>query len=63
MTPNIGHFQFTHPFAWPMLESLHFIGLCLLFASCWSAPAHSRLHEERAFVDVHRLLPWACGGS
>jgi len=31
MTPNIGHFQFTHPFAWPHARVAPLIGLCLLF--------------------------------
>ena len=37
MTPSIGRFQFTHAYAWPALESLHFIGLCLLFGVDWWA--------------------------
>ena len=63
MTPNIGHFQFTHPFAWPMLESLHFIGLCLLFGVVLAGNLRILGFMRKAsFVDVHRLLPWALIG-
>ena len=63
MTPNIGHFQFTHPFAWPMLESLHFIGLCLLFGVVLVGNMRILGFMKNApFVDVHRLLPWGVWG-
>ena len=63
MTPNIGHFQFTHPFAWPMLESLHFIGLCLLFGVVLVGNLRILGFMKNApFVDVHRLLPWGVWG-
>lgn len=63
MTPNIGHFQFTHPFAWPMLESLHFIGLCLLFGVVLAGNLRILgFMKNASFVDVHRLLPWGVWG-
>jgi hypothetical protein len=62
-TPNIGHFQFTHPFAWPMLESLHFIGLCLLFGVVLVGNLRILgFMKNASFVDVHRLLPWGVWG-
>ncbi|RBP85815.1 hypothetical protein EBI01_01680 [Marinomonas rhizomae] len=30
---NLNHYIITHSYVWPTLESLHFIGLCLLFGS------------------------------
>jgi uncharacterized membrane protein len=63
MTPNIGHFQFTHPFAWPALESLHFIGLCLLFGVVLVGNLRILgFMKNASFVDVHRLLPWGVWG-
>lgn len=63
MTPNIGHFQFTHPFAWPMLESLHFIGLCLLFGVVLAGNMRILgFMKSASFADVHRLLPWGVWG-
>jgi len=63
ITPNIGHFQFTHPFAWPTLESLHFIGLSLLVGVVLAG--NLRLlgfMKNASFIDVHRLLPWGVWG-
>ena len=63
MTPSIGHFQFTHPFAWPMLESLHFIGLSLLFGVVLVGNLRILgFMKNASFVDVHRLLPWGVWG-
>ena len=63
MTPNIGHFQFTHPFAWPMLESLHFVGLCLLFGVVLAGNLRILgFMKNASFADVHRLLPWGVWG-
>jgi uncharacterized membrane protein len=62
-TPWIGHFQFTHPFAWPTLESLHFIGLSLLFGVVLLGNLRILGFMKRAsFIDVHRLLPWGVWG-
>ena len=62
-TPNIGRFQFTHPFAWPMLESLHFIGLSLLFGVVLVGNLRILgFMRNASFVDVHRLLPWGVWG-
>jgi uncharacterized membrane protein len=62
-TPNIGHYQFTHPFAWPMLESLHFIGLSLLFGVVLAGNLRILgFMKNASFADVHRLLPWGVWG-
>jgi uncharacterized membrane protein len=63
MTPSIGRFQFTHAYAWPALESLHFIGLCLLFGVVLVGNLRILGFMKNApFVDVHRLLPWGVWG-
>ncbi len=62
-TPRIGRFQFTHAYAWPALESLHFIGLSLLFGVALVGNLRILgLMKNASFVDVHRLLPWGVGG-
>lgn len=63
MTPSIGRFQFTHAYAWPALESLHFIGLCLLFGVVLAGNLRILgFMKNASFVDVHRLLPWGVWG-
>jgi uncharacterized membrane protein len=63
MTPSIGRFQFTHAYAWPALESLHFIGLCLLFGVVLVGNLRILgFMKNASFVDVHRLLPWGVWG-
>src|SRR2546427_1510668 len=60
---SISHFQFAHPWAWPMLETLHFIGLSLLFGIVLAGNLRILGFMKNApFVDVHRFLPWrVCG--
>ena len=59
----IARFQFSRPWAWPMLESLHFIGLSLLFGVVLAANLRILGFMRNApFVDVHRLLPWGVWG-
>ena len=60
---NISRFQFAHPRAWPMLETLHFIGLSLLFGVVLAGNLRILGFMKNApFVDVHRLLPWGVWG-
>ena len=62
-TPNIGRFQFRHAYAWPMLESLHFIGLSLLFGVVLAGNLRILgFMKNASFIDVHRLLPWGMWG-
>jgi uncharacterized membrane protein len=59
----IAKYQFTHPWAWPMLETLHFIGLCLLFGVVLVGNFRVLGFMKNArFVDIHRLLPWGVWG-
>jgi hypothetical protein len=60
---NISKFQFRHPWAWPLLETLHFIGLCLLFGVVLVGNLRILgLMKTARFVDIHRLLPWGVWG-
>jgi hypothetical protein len=60
---NISRFQFAHPWAWPMLETLHFIGLSLLFGVVLAGNLRILgVMKNAPFVDVHRLLPWGVWG-
>jgi len=60
---SIAKFQFTRPWAWPMLETLHFIGLCLLFGVVLVGNLRVLGFMKNArFVDIHRLLPWGVWG-
>jgi uncharacterized membrane protein len=60
---RISHFQFAHPWAWPTLETLHFIGLSLLFGIVLAGNLRILGFMKNApFVDVHRLLPWGVWG-
>ncbi len=62
-TASISKFQFRHPWAWPMLETLHFIGLSLLFGVVLAGNLRILgLMKNAHFVDVHRLLPWGVWG-
>jgi len=62
-TVYIATFQFQHPWAWPMLETLHFVGLSLLFGVVLLGNLRI-LGVTRAapLIDVHRLLPWGLWG-
>lgn len=63
LTANISKFQFRHPMAWPFLETLHFIGLCLLFGIVLAGNLRILgFMKDAPFVDVHRLLPWGVWG-
>jgi hypothetical protein len=62
-TTSIARFQFTRPWAWPMLEAVHFIGLSLLFGIVLVGNLRILgLMRNARFVDVHRLLPWGVWG-
>lgn len=59
----IARYQFRHPNAWPSLEALHFIGLCLLFGVVLAGNLRILGFMRTApFVDVHRMLPWGVLG-
>ena len=59
----VSTFQFRHPWAWPTLETLHFIGLSLLFGIVLAGNLRILgLLRNAPFVDLHRLLPWGMWG-
>jgi uncharacterized membrane protein len=59
----IARYQFRHPMAWPTLEALHFIGLCLLFGVVLVGNLRILgLMRTAPFIDIHRLLPWGVWG-
>lgn len=62
-TAWIANFQFTNPWAWPALEILHFVGLCLLFGIVLLGNLRILgLMKDTPFMEVHKLLPWGVVG-
>ena len=60
---RIARYQFRNPWAWPALESIHFLGLCLLFGVVLVGNLRILgLMRTAALVDIHRLLPWGVWG-
>jgi hypothetical protein len=59
----ITRYQYNHPWAWKTLETIHFIGLCLLFGVV--LVTNLRLlgwMRDAALAGFHRLLPWGVWG-
>jgi hypothetical protein len=59
----ITKYQYTHPWAWKTLETIHFIGLCLLFGVV--LVVNMRLvgwMRSAPLEGFHRLLPWGVLG-
>ena len=51
------------PWAWPTLEAMHFVGLCLLFGVALVGNLRILgLMRISRFEDIHRLLPWGLFG-
>lgn len=62
-TPAIESFVTTYRWAWPVCEILHFLGLSLLFGVVLLINLRILgVVKHSAFIDLHRLLPWAVGG-
>ena len=60
---RIARYQFRNPWAWPALETVHFIGLSLLFGVVLVGNLRILgLMRTAAFIDIHRLLPWGVWG-
>lgn len=60
---SIAQFQFMYPWAWPALEVLHFVGLCLLFGIVLIGNLRILgLMKDAPYIDVHKLLPWGIVG-
>jgi uncharacterized membrane protein len=59
----ITKYQYNHPWAWKTLETIHFIGLCLLFGVV--VVANLRLlgtMRDAPLEGFHALLPWGVWG-
>jgi len=59
----ITRYQYSHPWAWKTLETIHFMGLCLLFGVV--LVANLRLlgwMRNAPLAGFHRLLPWGVWG-
>lgn len=60
---SIASFVTARAWTWPASETLHFIGLCLVFSVV--LPANLRMlgvMKNVSFAALHRLLPWAIAG-
>lgn len=60
---SVASFVTASPWTWPASETLHFIGLCLVFSVI--LPLNLRLlgvMPNVPFAALHRLLPWAIVG-
>jgi len=59
----ITKYQYSHPWAWKTLETIHFIGLCLLFGVVLVANMRLLGWLRNAPLEgFHRLLPWGVWG-
>ena len=59
----ITQYQYRHPWAWKTLETIHFMGLCLLFGVVLVANLRLLGWMRAAPLEgFHRLLPWAMWG-
>jgi uncharacterized membrane protein len=59
----ITRYQNSHPWAWKTLETIHFIGLCLLFGIVVVVNARLLGWMRNAPLEgFHRLLPWGVWG-
>jgi uncharacterized membrane protein len=59
----ITKYQYSHPWAWKTLETIHFMGLCLLFGVV--LVVNLRLlgwMRNAPLAGFHRLLPWGVWG-
>ena len=59
----ITRYQYSHPWAWKTLETIHFMGLCLLFGVV--VVGNMRLlgwMRNAPLEGFHRLLPWGVWG-
>jgi uncharacterized membrane protein len=60
---SVRPFTNSHTWAWPALETLHFIGLCLLFGILLLVNLRMLgMMKPVSFAALHRLLPWAIFG-
>jgi uncharacterized membrane protein len=58
-SPAIATFEFNTPWVWPMLEVLHFIGLCALMGVVLVGNLRILgLMRTTSLAAIHQLLPW-----
>jgi uncharacterized membrane protein len=58
-TPIIATFEFNTPWVWPLLEILHFIGLCVLMGVVLVGNLRILgLMRTTSLAAIHQLLPW-----
>jgi uncharacterized membrane protein len=59
----ITKYQYSHPWAWKTLETIHFVGLCVLFGVVLVANLRLLGWMRNAPLEgFHRLLPWGVWG-
>ena len=60
---SISHFMTMSPVAWPLCETLHFIGLALLIGTVGMLDLRllGRM-RHMSFATVHSLIPWGIAG-
>ncbi|HEY3093339.1 MAG TPA: hypothetical protein VGJ52_09580 [Vicinamibacterales bacterium] len=59
----ITRYQYSHPWAWKTLETIHFMGLCLLFGVVLVGNMRLLGWMRNAPLEgFHRLLPWGVWG-
>jgi hypothetical protein len=62
-TASVASFVTGNAWVWPASETLHFIGLCLLFGSVLLVNLRMLgMMKSAPFSTVHQLLPWAMAG-
>lgn len=60
---SVASFVITYPWVWPASETLHFVGMCLLFGIVLLVNLRMLgMMKNVSFAAVHRLLPWAMVG-
>ena len=60
---NLGYYVYTLPWTWPILETLHFFGLCLLLGGLLVIDLRMLgVNRILPSVTVHDLLPFAITG-
>jgi hypothetical protein len=60
---NIGSFVTDFPWVWPAAETLHFLGLCLVFGVLLAVNLRILgAMKGLSFAAMHRLLPWGVLG-
>ena len=63
MAKSIGEFVTGHTWVWPACETLHFVGLCLLFTVVLLVDLRILgMAKKLSFASLYQLLPWGMLG-